>query len=77
MTEKLYYVNSHMKNFTAQVTSCEHDGKRWCITLDRTAFFPEVETTKSISLSVMQYRSKIASAIPDIFSILLLFAAPL
>ena len=41
MTEKLYYVDSHMKNFTAQVTSCEHDGKRWCITLDRTAFFPE------------------------------------
>ncbi len=41
MTEKLYYADSHMKEFTARVTSCEHDGKRWCVTLDRTAFFPE------------------------------------
>lgn len=41
MTERLYYADSHMKEFTARVTSCEHDGKRWCVTLDRTAFFPE------------------------------------
>lgn len=41
MTEKLYYLDSHMKNFNASVTSCEHDGKRWSVTLDRTAFFPE------------------------------------
>lgn len=41
MTEKLYYVDSHMKEFTAHVTSCEYDGKRWCVELDRTAFFPE------------------------------------
>lgn len=41
MSEKLYYIDSHMKTFTARVTSCEHDGKRWCVTLDRTAFFPE------------------------------------
>jgi len=42
-----------------------------------TAFFPEVETIISKSLSVMQYLSNIAAAIPGIFSILLLFAAPL
>ena len=41
MTERLYYADSHMKEFTARVTSCENDGKRWCVTLDRTAFFPE------------------------------------
>lgn len=41
MTEKLYYKDSHMSRFTAKVMSCEHDGKRWCVTLDRTAFFPE------------------------------------
>ena len=41
MTEKLYYADSHMKEFKARETSCEYDGKRWCITLDRTAFFPE------------------------------------
>jgi len=41
MTEKLYYADSHMKGFTANVTSCEYDGKRWCVELDRTAFFPE------------------------------------
>ena len=38
---------------------------------------PDVDITKSISFSVMQYLSKTLSAIPLIFSILLLFAAPL
>ena len=41
MTEKLYYIDSHMKTFTAAVTSCEKDGERYLVTLDRTAFFPE------------------------------------
>ena len=41
MTEKLYYIDSHMKTFTATVTSCEKDGARYLVTLDRTAFFPE------------------------------------
>ncbi len=41
MTEKLYYIDSHMKTFTARVTSCGQSGERYLVTLDRTAFFPE------------------------------------
>ena len=41
MTEKLYYIDSHMKAFTATVTSCEQNEDRFEVTLDRTAFFPE------------------------------------
>ena len=41
MTEKLYYIDSHMKTFTATVTACEKDGERYLVTLDRTAFFPD------------------------------------
>ncbi len=40
MTEKLYYMDSHMARFTATVQSCEPVGERWAIVLDRTAFFP-------------------------------------
>ena len=41
MTEKLYYENSHMKEFSAIVLECEPCGEYWNIILDRTAFFPE------------------------------------
>lgn len=43
MTEKLYYQDQKMQNFTARVLSCEFDEKKACygIVLDRTAFFPE------------------------------------
>ena len=41
MTEKLYYIDSHMTEFTAQVLSCEEKEDNWLITLDRTAFYPE------------------------------------
>ena len=41
MTEKLYYIDSHMKEFTAEVTSCTENGGRYEVVLDRTAFFPE------------------------------------
>lgn len=41
MTEKLYYEDSHMQEFTAVVISCEEDKKGYCTVLDRTAFFPE------------------------------------
>lgn len=41
MTEKLYDLDSHLREFTARVISCEQDGKRWAVALDRTAFFPE------------------------------------
>lgn len=41
MTEKLYYIDSHMRAFSAEVTSCVQNGGRFEVTLDRTAFFPE------------------------------------
>ena len=41
MTEKLYDIDSHLKNFEATVLEClECDGK-YKILLDKTAFFPE------------------------------------
>lgn len=41
MTEKLYYIDSHLRDFEASVLSCEETKKGWAMTLDRTAFFPE------------------------------------
>ncbi len=41
MTEKLYYLDSHLFAFEAAVTGCEETKKGWALTLDRTAFFPE------------------------------------
>ena len=41
MTEKLYYIDSHIRKFTARVLSCEQKKDRFEVVLDRTAFFPE------------------------------------
>ena len=41
MTEKLYYSDSHMAEFTATVLSCEKAKNGFAVILDRTAFFPE------------------------------------
>ena len=41
MTEKLYYNDPFLKEFTATVLSCEQDKGGWRVTLDRTAFYPE------------------------------------
>jgi alanyl-tRNA synthetase len=40
MTERLYYHDSFLREFEARVLSCAPDGKRWRVTLDRTAFYP-------------------------------------
>jgi alanyl-tRNA synthetase len=44
VTERLYYHDSFLREFEAQVVSCEPDansgGKRWRVVLDRTAFYP-------------------------------------
>ena len=43
-TERLYYVNSHLHEFCANVISCEPSQKRegqYQVILDKTAFFPE------------------------------------
>ncbi len=38
---KLFYEDSHMKTFTAQVLRCEKTEKGWEVVLDATAFYPE------------------------------------
>lgn len=42
MTDRLYYHDSFLREFDAQVLSCEPDekGDRWRVVLDRTAFYP-------------------------------------
>jgi alanyl-tRNA synthetase len=40
VTERLYYGDSFLREFEARVISCDADGARWRVTLDRTAFYP-------------------------------------
>ncbi len=40
-TEKLYYLDSHMTEFTAQVLDCAPGKHGYDVILDRTAFYPE------------------------------------
>ena len=40
MTERLYDVNSHMRDFTAKVLSCAGMNGKYELVLDKTAFFP-------------------------------------
>lgn len=40
MTERLYYNDSFLREFDAQVLSCEPENARWRVRLDRTAFYP-------------------------------------
>jgi alanyl-tRNA synthetase len=40
MTERLYYQDSFMREFQANVISCRREGDRWKVILDRTAFYP-------------------------------------
>lgn len=41
MTQKLYYENQYIKEFTAQVISCVNGEKGYEVILDKTAFYPE------------------------------------
>jgi alanyl-tRNA synthetase len=40
VTERLYYRDSFLREFDARVESCEQQGGRWKVVLDRTAFYP-------------------------------------
>ena len=40
-TEKLYYQDAFLTDFTAQVAACEPKNGKYFVTLDRTAFYPE------------------------------------
>ena len=44
MTQKLFDLNSYVKEFSAVVTACREDEKKpgeYLVELDKTAFFPE------------------------------------
>lgn len=41
MTEKLYYKDQYIKEFTAEILSCEKGERGFEVILDKTAFFPE------------------------------------
>lgn len=41
MTEELFYLDPHMKQFTARVLSCREGKECYEVILDRTAFYPE------------------------------------
>ena len=41
MTEKLFYQDPFLKEFTATVVSCEAEKNAFAVILDRTAFYPE------------------------------------
>ena len=41
MTEKLYYLDSHLFTFDATVLACREEKQGYSVVLDRTAFFPE------------------------------------
>lgn len=41
MTEKLFYKDSHQREFTAAVISCVQEKEKYKVVLDATAFFPE------------------------------------
>jgi alanyl-tRNA synthetase len=40
VTERLYHRDSFLREFDARVESCEQEGERWKVVLDRTAFYP-------------------------------------
>jgi len=40
VTDRLYYHDSFLKEFDAEVISCEPDADRWRVVLDRSAFYP-------------------------------------
>ena len=41
MTQKLYYDDAYLREFPAEVLSCEPAGEAWKVVLDQTAFYPE------------------------------------
>ncbi len=61
-TERLYYKDSHMREFEARVMSCIKSAERFAVVLDKTAFFPEgggqpADTGKIGSVAVLDVQT--------------------
>lgn len=41
MTEKLFYEDAFLKEFSGTVMECREENGKWVVLLDRTAFYPE------------------------------------
>ena len=41
MTEKLFYEDAFLKEFSGTVLDCREEKGKWAVLLDRTAFYPE------------------------------------
>ena len=41
MTEKLFYEDAFLKEFSGTVLDCREENGKWVVLLDRTAFYPE------------------------------------
>ena len=41
MTEKLFYEDAFLKEFSGTVLECQEEQGKWAVLLDRTAFYPE------------------------------------
>lgn len=53
-TEKLFYQDSHLKEFEARVTACEKNGEHFETELDRTAFSRKGEVSMPIRGSLAE-----------------------
>ena len=40
ITKRLYYNNSHLLKFSAEVLECKPNKDNWSVILDQTAFYP-------------------------------------
>ena len=49
MTEKLYDKDSHLKEFTGTVLSCEKIGEKYAVALNQTAFSPRGAVSRVIA----------------------------
>ena len=41
MTEKLFYEDAFLREFSGTVTDCREEKGQWIVVLDKTAFYPE------------------------------------
>ena len=54
-TLKLYETDSYIADFTAEVLSCEKNGKTYDVILDKTAFFPKAADSQPTSVLLTEF----------------------
>jgi hypothetical protein len=64
MTERLYYTDSYLRDFTARITGHADDGRTVC--LDRSAFYPTALFEELFHLKIVSFHPGPDSATIDI-----------